>query len=396
MTMIDFTNITQPVYKVFGNDTISFNGISTYNSNRVSRFIDSGTALYYFISNNQENYDRQYQITLLKLSYDMEYLDTWRTQEFSFVVTQDNTSYVYTEIASLNFVCKISNSEYFPETYPSSSFNFSQSPHVIFPRYYIRGDLNSWRGPQAVILPQNQNLTILLTSNNTLPIELIVWEQCQKVPINQTMIISVNPDYNQNFINFLPDGKLIIEISEVFQVDLFTISIANQLSLLNPDIKSYSQFEYLWDNSIEFQIELKNSIPQLNLNKNKFEAYLNSEFSLNLNFHDQENDIVYFRFSSQSSTIVDTSNFTAWGLNNYTITWTPTSFDIGISMVTINYYDQYHSRVPETALIEINVANYTMLVFESNLADQSIFAGQKTQIELPKIINPSNVQINLR
>ena len=144
--MIDFTNITQPVYKVFGNDTISFNGISTYNSNRVSRFIDSGTALYYFISNNQENYDRQYQITLLKLSYDMEYLDTWRTQEFSFVVTQDNTSYVYTEIASLNFVCKISNSEYFPETYPSSSFNFSQSPHVIFPRYYIRGDLNSWRG----------------------------------------------------------------------------------------------------------------------------------------------------------------------------------------------------------------------------------------------------------
>ena len=119
---------------------------------------------------------------------------------------------------------------------------------------------------------QQINLMIL-TSNNTLPIELIVWEQCQKVPINQTMIISVNPDYNQNFINFLPDGKLIIEISEVFQVDLFTISIANQLSLLNPDIKSYSQFEYLWDNSIEFQIELKNSIPQLNLNKNKFEAY---------------------------------------------------------------------------------------------------------------------------
>ena len=159
--MIDFTNITHPIYKVFGNDSISFNGIDTYNSNRVSRFIDSGIALYYFISNYQENYDRQYQITLLKLSYDMEYLDTWRTQESSFVVAKDNTPYVYTEMANLNFVCKISNDEYFLDTYPSSSFNFSQTSHVIFPRYYIRGDLNSWRGPQAVMLSHNLNSTTI-------------------------------------------------------------------------------------------------------------------------------------------------------------------------------------------------------------------------------------------
>ena len=87
------------------------------------------------------------------------------------------------------------------------------------------------------------------------------------------MIISIKPNYNQNFINFQPGGILIIEINKVYQVDLFTISIANQLSLLNPDMKSYTKLEYLWDDSIEFQIELNNNIPQFYLNETKFETY---------------------------------------------------------------------------------------------------------------------------
>ena len=238
-------------------------------------------------------------------------------------------------------------------------------------------------------------LLSLKISDSTPNIFVNISQQWQGVTINQTTLVSILPDVQSNFLNFLPDGVAEIVISEVTQVGDFNVTISNQMKLLSPNMTNYRTIKYIWDDPITFAFVLINQAPTLDSDLGNLKGIVNEQFVINLVFSDNENDHVMIRFEADSVSFNMNSNIEEVNKNNYTVTWTPSIDDIGVLEVNLFFFDQFHT-VNTPANFQIKVSEITIPTFVNNLTDTSVFVGQQTNITLPSILNPSNASINFR
>ena len=331
-----------------------------------------------------------YQISLFKISYDLEYLDSWVTT-FNDIGVSFTNDYSYTIMTNMTISWILSNTQLVLDTISCSEFELSDSPHKIWPR----PDLNNYSSctpPSSSILSQNSTFSLLVSDSN--PKNLLnVWEQCQGVPINQTSLVFILPDIQTNFLNFQPNWVVEIITNEVNQVGDFILSIQNQVKLLSPNMTNFRQIEYIWNDPITFTLKLLNSVPQLQSNLSIIHWFVGDKWPVFLEFTDKENDQIQLNVQSSSNSFNIDQSIEESSLNNYTITWTPTLQDVGSITINLTYFDQFHQLSPQSVQLIIEVINFAY--FESILKVQIIYAGQQNIIVIPKIINYANTTINL-
>ena len=85
-------------------------------------------------------------------------------------------------------------------------------------------------------------------------------DQWQGVPINQTMLLSISPQVDTNFLTFLPKGVLEINTRYISQVGLFSLQIVNQVKILSPNITTVCPIHFDFFNSFDFLKHYKSKI----------------------------------------------------------------------------------------------------------------------------------------
>ena len=371
--------------------SLTYLGYSYYADHCLVNFIDTGLFLYYFASLNI-NSDRQYQISLLKISYNLDYLDSWIAPETNIII-YTNYTYSYQVVSSISLNWQVSSSPIQVDTIDSSQFSFNDTSHTIWPRPDVL-QYDNCKPPGTKFYNSSMFLSLKI-SDSTPNIFVNISQQWQGVPINQTTLASILPDVQSNFLNFLPDGVAEIAISEVTQVGYFNITIRNQMKLLSPNMTNFRTIEYIWDDPITFTLVLINQEPTLDSDLGNLKGIVNEQFAINLVFTDNENDHVMIRFETDSVSFNMNANIEEVAKNNYTITWTPSIDDIGVLEFNLFFFDQFHTA-NTSVNFQITISEITIPSFINNLTDTSVFAGQQTNITLPPILNPSNASINFR
>ena len=236
------------------------------------------------------------------MDYNLTYLNSWMSAEnkLSFYIV--DISYSFIEQPTLNFACSIQTSLLVLDSISSQSYEFPDSLHSIWPRPYLKGDFQSCRSPQASFMTGESNL-IYNVNDSSHNIVVNLCEQCQGIPINQTKILSISPNIDSSFLNFLPNGQLEILMNEVNNIGSYSITIQNQIKLLNPNMTSYRIIDYIWDDPLNLNIELINNYPKIKTNLTSFTIMVNKELSFNILFLDDEDDQVNISLSSTINTI---------------------------------------------------------------------------------------------
>ena len=371
--------------------SLTYVGNSFFADHCFVNFIDTGLFLFYFASLNI-NSDRQYQISLLKISYNLNYLDSWIAPETNIII-YTNYTYNYQLVSNISLSWQVSSSPTQLDTIESSEFSFNDTSNTIWPRPdVLRYD--NCKPPGTKI----NNSSIYLSfeiSDSTPNIFVNISQQWQGVPINQTTLVSILPDVQSNFLNFLPNGVAEIVISEVTQIGVFNITISNQMKLLSPNMTNFRTIKYVWDDPITFALVLINQEPTLDSDLGNLIGIANEQFVINFVFIDNENDHVMIRFDTDSVFFDMNANIEEIYKNNYTVTWTPSINDIGVVEINLFFFDQFHTANPPVNF-QIKIYEITIPSFANNLTDTSVLAGQQTHITLPSILNPSNASINFR
>ena len=297
---IDFTDLNNPKLNTLG--TYSIEWYTSYDQIffHMSLIIDTGDFLYYISSINAMNYQRMKQITLLKVNYDFSYRDSWINSINEITINISNISYSFLEQPSLTFTCSVSTTQLILDSVSSQDYNFSDSPHNIWARPYLQSE--NWKSPQTNFVNNLAKFTFNVDDLSSSDM-LNLCEQWQGVPINQTKINFISPDVDAGFLSFMSNGQLMIKLGEVGNVGNYSITIQNQLKLLNSSMTNFRSIDYIWDNPINFNIELSNNIPILKSNLVLFKVKVNTQLDLNILFEDEENDQVYFSLISQTSSI---------------------------------------------------------------------------------------------
>ena len=246
---------------------------------------------------------------MFKFSYNFTSLDAWMSPTDGMVFKIVNQSYSFEEQSSMLFTCSISNSQNLLDVIPSGDYEFSDSPHSIWPRPYLKGDFAACRAPQAVSVVNNTNLAYQVSDNSS-DVLLHISEQCQGVPINQTKVVSIFPRIDTSFLNFTSNGELDLKLKDVAQIGNYSVTIQNQVKLLNPNMTNYSVMDYIWEDSIHFYIEFSNNSPIIQTNLVEFTALINEFLTINVYFMDAEDDQVYFALDSLTCSIGYTSEIT--------------------------------------------------------------------------------------
>ena len=387
--VINLTNTDTITSKVIGIQSKTYYGLNFSISNKITKLIDGGGFLFYFISEFQ-NYNRMNQISLFKMSYDLEYLDSWITP-LEDVETYFTSAYYFTNMVNMTFTWK---QTYIPvnlDVILRSEFEFNNTPLTIWPRPDINNYSNC-KPPSSSFLSQSNRFYLAL--NDSTPNTLLkIWEQWQGVPINQTSLISILPNSQTDFLNFQPNCVIEIITNKVNQVDTFTLIVQNQMKLLSPNMTNFRQIEYIWNDQITFTLELYNSIPQLKSSLSTVTSFVGKELPINLEFADSEDDQVIFVVKSSSESFNISSLIQETNPNNYIITWIPTLQDEGSVTINLTYFDQFHQLTPQSA--QLNFVIYNSAYFETAWGNQTIYVGQKSYVLIPNIINLTNQPINL-
>ena len=251
------------------------------------------------------NYESMRQVTLFKIDYNLAYLNSWMSIENQLSFNIVDISYSFIEQPTLNFTCSIQTSLLVLDLIFSQTYEFSDSLHSIWPRPYLKGDFQSCRSPQASFINGDSNLTYNINDSSD-NIVLNLCEQCQGIPINQTKILSISPNVDSRFLNFLPNGQLEILMNEVDNIGSYSITIQNQIKLLNPNMTNYRIIDYIWDDPLNLSVELINNYPKIKTNLTSFTIMVNKELSFNILFLDNEDDEIYISLISIDFTLAYT------------------------------------------------------------------------------------------
>ena len=213
-----------------------------------------------------------------------------------------NITYNLVEQPSLSFEWSALIPSNSLDAIPSGDYEFSDSPHQIWPRPYLKNYNSTWSVPQAQLVISSSGLSYSINDTST-NASVQISEQCQGVPINQTTAIINGPQNTANFFVFQPNGILNIDLGGVDQVGVYELTIQNQEKLLNSTGNSANQFIYISDDPLGFKIEFKNEYPVLNSSLNFATAYINQVYSFSIVFKDLEGDQVYISLTSPTATI---------------------------------------------------------------------------------------------
>ena len=300
--IFNFTDINNPKLSWIGIENNVAYHFKTYIAYQMSVIIDTGQFLFYLTSIYYMNYESMRQATLFKIDYSLAYLNSWMSAEnkLSFNIVDINYSFI--EQPNLNFTCSIQTSLLAFDSISSQSYEFSDSLHSIWPRPYLKEDFQSYRSPQASFMTGDSNL-IYNVNDSSHNIILNLCEQCQGIPINQTKILSISPNVDSRFLNFLPNGQLEIVMNEVNNIGSYSITIQNQIKLLNPNMTSYRIIDYIWDDPLNLNIEFINNFPKIKTILASFTIMVNKELSFNILFLDDEDDQVHISLNSIINTI---------------------------------------------------------------------------------------------
>ena len=340
------------------------------------------------------SYSRMPQVTLYDISYDLDYLDSWIVASNNLIASFNISAFSYQVMASLNFTCQTPSTQVVLDKINSSNFSLSDSPHSIWPRP-DESNFNSWKPPDAVV-NYDSNSFIYNISESTPNIYMNVSEQWQGVPIIQTRAVTNLTQNNINFLIFQPNGVIEINIAQVNQVGLIQINIQNQVKLQIPDPVYFVTINYIWNDPIAFTFKLINEPPFLQSNLSEISDVINKELTINLVFIDVENDQVQINIKSDLFSFDSNASIQKVSKNNYKILWTPTAQDAKTVNVNLTYFDQFHILNPQLAQFKIAVSSMIDPYFASDLTTATIFAGQQTKIDIPVIMNPSNVGIDFK
>ena len=105
--------------------SLTFSAASFFADHGLVYFIDTGQFLYYFASLNI-NSDRQYQISLSKISYNLDYLDSWIAPETNIVI-YTNYTYSYQVVSNISLSWQISSLPIQVDTIDSNKFSFNDT-----------------------------------------------------------------------------------------------------------------------------------------------------------------------------------------------------------------------------------------------------------------------------
>ena len=393
----NFTDINSPIISSLGREyNRTFSGKNLIDiPYMATKIIDTGSYFYYFMSMFSFTDDLKRDITINKISYDLNYVESCISYDIGVSSFLLDLNYTFQEMTNMTFNWVISNQILNVDSISSSIYNFSDSPYSIWPRPYSKEYFADWVAPSSYIVFTNN--TFSLKINDTMSTILIqVSEQWQDVPINQTSIQSISPDIQFSYLNFLQNGLAQIDWSSINEVGVYSVTIKNQLKLMNQNNTNFRVIDYLWDNQMTFQIELINDTPQLQANLRNYTINIDEDLSFSLTFSDSENDTVNFEFQSLTWSITDTSTVVKVNNNNYNISWTPITTDLGINTINLIYYDRFHQNSASSIQFTIEVTNITNPYFKDQLKNINVLAGVETNYLLPEIVNPSSLVLNLR
>ena len=305
----NFTNIDNPIFSVLGkeyNKTSSGRNL-LYVPYMATKIIDTGSYFYYFMSMFSFDSDNKRDITINKISYDLNYFESCISYDIGISSFLLDINYTFQEMTNMIFNWAVSNQILNVDSISSSIYNFSDSPYSIWPRPYSKEYFADWVAPSSYIVFTND--TFSLKINDTMASILVqVSEQWQDVPINQTSKQSISPDIQFSYFNFLQNGQAQIDWTSINEVGVYSVTIKNQLKLTNPNNTNFRMIDYLWDNQTTFQIVLINDIPKLQSNLKNYTINIDEDLSISLTFSDSENDTVNFAFQSLTWSITDTSS----------------------------------------------------------------------------------------
>ena len=184
------------------------------------------------------------------------------------------------------------------------------------------------------------------------------------------------------------------KIWKFFKLYLYSQNVWDKIKMYGIEC-NYQDIKYAWDNPISFNLQLLNEPPQLISNLNGLGWFSNKKCIFKLVFKDKEDDDILIKLSSSSFQYDMTFIIYQNSNNNYTIEWTPGIDDVGIVVMHLIYYDQFHIDM-FSVNIQIEIIDVINPCLSYPINNTFVYAGQEIIIDIPFIKNPSNVVLDFK